>query len=251
MLQILITSLIIITLVNIAAYIWAYFKQSDHLTDISYSLCFIGLATFLLFTNGTLSLGRVILFLMVCLWGIRLGGFLFYRIHSMGKDYRFDEFRSSWTGFLKFWILQSVSIWIISLPIIIALSKSDISFYVIGFIVWLIGWILEAVADFQKFTFKSKPENKEKFIRTGLYSIVRHPNYLGEVLCWVGVFIDVIPVLSGWEWLTIISPIWVIVLLLFVSGLPLLDKNAVKKYSHDPDYQKYRKNTKAVFPGLY
>ena len=119
-------SFLIITLVNILAYIWAYKKQSDHLTDISYSLCFIAVTLYFLFAYGDLSNGRIVLALMVILWGIRLGGFLFYRIYKMGKDARFDAFRGRASGFLKFWLLQSLSISIIVLPVLFGLLAQDI-----------------------------------------------------------------------------------------------------------------------------
>ncbi|MBK9256549.1 MAG: DUF1295 domain-containing protein [Saprospiraceae bacterium] len=251
MITVLLSSLLIITAVNVAAYIWAFFKQSDHLTDISYSLCFIGLTAYLLISEGSLTPGRLMLFAMVFLWGCRLGGFLFYRIHKMGKDYRFDAFRSSWAGFLKFWILQSISIWIISLPIIMGMSKTTLSFSLVGFLIWMAGWITESVADYQKFRFKSSSINKDRFISTGLYRFVRHPNYTGEILCWVGVFIYVVPALNGMEWLSIISPIWIVALLLFISGIPLIDKNAEIKYGNDPTYKAYRSSTKALIPGVF
>ncbi|MBK9150319.1 MAG: DUF1295 domain-containing protein [Saprospiraceae bacterium] len=249
--KILILSLLVITAINVAAYIWAYLKQSDHLTDISYSLCFIGLSGWLLLQYGPLSSGRVVLFLMVALWGIRLGGFLFYRIQTMGRDYRFDSFRSSWSGFLKFWLLQSVSIWIIALPVIAGLYIDNLGFNPIGLIVWAAGWILETVADYQKFTFKSKPDNKDKFISSGLYSHIRHPNYTGEILVWLGIFLYVTPALSGWWWLVALSPLWIVVLLVFISGIPLLDANAESKYGHLPEYRSYRKKSSYLIPWIY
>jgi steroid 5-alpha reductase family enzyme len=251
MITTLIYSLLIITAVNVAAYIWAYFKQSDHLTDISYSLCFIGLSAYLFIREGDYSSEKIILLGMVTLWGLRLGGFLFYRISKMGKDYRFDAFRSSWSGFLKFWILQSVSIWIIALPVIFGLSAGQPVFFKAGFSLWLIGWIIEAVADYQKFVFKSKAENRNNFITSGLYSRIRHPNYLGEILIWTGIFIYTIPVLSGWSWLAVISPVWLVILLVFISGIPLIDSNAIKKYGNDPAYKEYRKKSWYLLPYIY
>jgi len=102
-------SFVIITLINMLAYAWAYRNQSDHLTDISYSFCFIATSFYFLLGYGDITPPRIVLTMMVFLWGLRLGGFLFYRICKMGKDSRFDDFRNSKSGFLKFWILQSVS----------------------------------------------------------------------------------------------------------------------------------------------
>ena len=117
-------SFLLITLVNILAYIWAFRNQSDHLTDISYSACFIAVAVYFFLSYSNIEPARIILLSMVSLWAMRLGGFLFYRIYKMGRDTRFDEFRSSKSGFLKFWLLQSISIWIIALPVMIMKAGS-------------------------------------------------------------------------------------------------------------------------------
>ena len=244
-------SFVLITLVNVLAYIWAYKNQSDHLTDISYSACFIAVVTYFLFFEGDLTLGRIILTLMVTLWGLRLGGFLFYRIHKMGRDIRFDAFRDSKTGFLKFWLLQSISIWIIALPAMIGLTKewSDINLFAVG--LWMIGMAIESIADWQKFTFRSIPQPSGAFIDYGLYKFIRHPNYLGEILVWVSIFWFVMPYLIGLEWLVIISPIWVITLLLWISGIPLIELTNKEKYKGNTKFDDYVKRTWRLIPGFY
>ena len=243
-------SFLIITLVNILAYIWAYKKQSDHLTDISYSLCFIAVTLYFLFAYGNLSAGSVVLALMVILWGIRLGGFLFYRIHKMGKDSRFDAFRGNAGGFLKFWLLQSLSISIIVLPVLFGLMATNIEVNIYALFLWCIGWILQSVADWQKFTFRSHHPSSS-FISTGLYSYVRHPNYTGEILIWVAIFWYVSSVLSGWTWSAVISPIWIIFLLVAVSGIPLIEVANSKKYAGNADFQKYVSKTWRLIPFVY
>ncbi len=244
-------SFILITLVNVLAYIWAYKNQSDHLTDISYSACFIAVVSYFLFFEGDLSLGRIILSLMIIVWGLRLGGFLFYRIHKMGRDIRFDTFRDSKSGFLKFWILQSVSIWIIALPAMIGLTKewNQVNFYAV--ILWLLGICIESIADWQKFTFRSKPQPNDAFIDYGLYKYIRHPNYLGEIIVWISIFWFVSPYLSGLEWLTIISPLWIIVLLIWISGIPLIELTNVDKYKGNKKFDAYVKRTWKLLPGIY
>lgn len=141
----------------------------------------------------------------------------------MGKDSRFDDFRNSKSGFLKFWILQSVSIWIIALPVMTGLLVQTLTLTIPAVLLWLCGWLLESASDWQKFTFKSSNNNSD-FINTGLYSSIRHPNYLGEILVWLGIFWYVAPSLSGWMWWSIISPAWVIILLVKVSGIPIIEK---------------------------
>lgn len=244
-------SFILITLVNVLAYIWAYKNQSDHLTDISYSACFIAVVSYFLIFEGVLSLGRIVLSLMVILWGIRLGGFLFYRIHKMGKDIRFDAFRNSKSGFLKFWILQSVSIWIIVLPVMIGLSKEWNVINIYPILLWTIGILIESVADWQKFSFRNRLQSNGAFIDYGLYKYVRHPNYLGEILIWISIFWFVSPYLGGIEWFTLISPIWVIVLLVWISGIPLIELTNVHKYKDNKRFEAYFKRTWRLLPGIY
>jgi steroid 5-alpha reductase family enzyme len=244
-------SFILITTVNVIAYIWAYKNQSDHLTDISYSACFIAAVSYFLLFEGSLSMGRVILSLMVILWGLRLGGFLFYRIHNMGRDIRFDAFRDSKSGFLNFWLLQSISIWIIALPAMIGLTKEWNEINLPALILWIIGMTIESIADWQKFSFRSKHQPIGAFIDYGLYKYIRHPNYLGEILVWVSIFWFVTPYLNSLEWLTIISPIWVIALLLWISGIPLIELTNVEKYKGNTKFEAYVKRTYRLIPGIY
>jgi steroid 5-alpha reductase family enzyme len=243
-------SFIIITLVNVLAYIWAYKKQSDHLTDISYSLCFIAVTLYFLMAYGDLTLGRLVLALMVILWGVRLGGFLFYRIHKMGKDARFDAFRGDAMGFLKFWLLQSISISIIVLPVLFGLLSNDLQVHIFAVILWIVGWTLQSVADWQKFTFRSQnPFNS--FINNGLFTYVRHPNYTGEILIWLSIFWYVSSILAGWEWIALISPVWIIVLLVKISGIPLIEEANQKKYQGNLAFAEYTKKTWRLIPFLY
>ena len=242
-------ALLLIVLVNVSAYIWAYLRQSDHLTDITYSLCFLVVSLTLFLISDDKDTGKILMLTMVGLWAIRLGSYLLYRIKKMNRDRRFDAFRGNWLGFLKFWILQSVSIWIIALPVMVFLLKSNPQYWIAGFFIWGVGLVIESVADAQKFSFKIK--NRDTFMDKGLYSIIKFPNYLGEILVWVGIFIFIIPSIGGIEWLTIASPLWIIILLLFISGIPLLEKQYEKKYGDNPQFRKYQSATRKLIPYLY
>jgi steroid 5-alpha reductase family enzyme len=199
---------------------------------------------------GDLSLGRLVLALMVILWGVRLGGFLFYRIHKMGKDARFDAFRGNALGFLKFWLLQSISISIIVLPVLFGLLAKELQIHIFAVILWMVGWILQSVADWQKFTFRSQnPSNS--FINNGLFTYIRHPNYTGEILIWVSIFWYVSSILAGWEWIALISPVWIIVLLVKISGIPLIEEANQKKYQENLAFAEYTKKTWRLIPFLY
>lgn len=241
--------------INMIAFLIAFSKQTDHLTDATYSFTFCVLAIFF-FVKGSYTIPRILLMLMVCMWAIRLGSYLYSRIRQMGVDTRFDEMRPHWNRFIKFWMLQAGSIWIIALPFIIGLSNApdDSSLSMIqyiGFGIWIIGFLMETIADLQKSKFKKDPANKNMFMGQGLYSIIKYPNYLGEMLVWIGIFLYVCPWLTGWAWISIVSPLWIIVLLLWISGIPFLKKSSQAKYGHLPSYQAYAKKTKNLIPYIY
>ena len=112
-----------------------------------------------------------------------------------------------------------------------------------GIAVWSIGILIEIVADRQKSKFKDDPQNDGKFINTGLWAWSRHPNYFGEIVLWVGMAIVAVPVLQGWQWATLISPVFVAFLLTKVSGIPLLEEKANARWGGQSDYEEYKRRT--------
>ena len=118
----------------------------------------------------------------------------------------------------------------------------------IGFLVWLFGFGVEVIADSQKSAFNANSANKDKFIRSGLWSWSRHPNYFGEIVLWIGVMIIAMPILQGWQWATLISPIFIIILLTRISGVPMLEKRADEKWGGQPEYEAYKANTSVLIP---
>lgn len=249
----LIESILTVILINVIGLLWGYIQQSDKATDLFYSLSFAGL-TLILWLGKADSLIHHFCLAMVLIWSFRLGSYLFKRIHAMGKDDRFDNMRKSFIRFAGFWFLQAVSVLMLSIPMLILYQKSIIPFgstHIIGILIWTFGLGIETFADQQKFSFRQNPANNGQFIQSGLWKYIQHPNYLGEILCWVGLFICVVPSLESWEWLSIVSPIWIIFLLVFVSGIPLLQKASKKKYGHLESYQNYQKNTPLLVPFLY
>jgi steroid 5-alpha reductase family enzyme len=230
------------------------------LTDITYCVSFAALALYAAFQGDIMgSQGKIILIALVLVWALRLGRFLFSRVTKLGKDDRFDNIRTNRKRFFRFFLLQGISSWLISLPILIRMSQSssNLSFAQVdilewsGFAIALIGLIIESVADAQKTKFKNKAENRNKIYTGGLYGSIRYPNYLGEIIFWVGIFVACIPFLSGFSWLSVISPIIIILLLLFVSGIPYLEKGRAEKYANDPEYQAYLASSKMIIPGIY
>ncbi|XP_043939760.1 uncharacterized protein LOC122811769 [Protopterus annectens] len=189
---------------------------------------------------------------MVTAWSFRLGLFLFLRIMKEGKDQRFNGVRDSPGTFFMYWTIQGVWIFVTLLPtLMLNLEKKDkpLGFQdYLGWGLWTVGFITEAVADQQKWKFRSDPENAGKFIRSGLWAYSRHPNYMGEILQWTGLFISASSVLSGVQYISIVSPLFIWYLLNYVSGIPILEQHAMKKWGSDPAFQDYIRNTPVLWP---
>ncbi|XP_057544255.1 uncharacterized protein LOC130823600 isoform X1 [Amaranthus tricolor] len=224
----------------------------DKVTDFAGSTNFIILAVLTILIKGSWHFRQVILTLLVVLWGLRLGLFLLMRILQWGEDRRFDEMRSNIGKLAVFWLFQAVWVWTVSLPVTIvnasdknpSLQAADI----IGWIMWSIGFSLEASADQQKLSFKNSPANRGRWCNVGVWKYSRHPNYFGEIFLWWGIFIGSIPVLEGAEWLVILGPVFLTLLLLFLSGIPLLEESADKKYGNVDEYKLYKKVTSPLIP---
>lgn len=256
-----IIGLLVVLAMNLLIFPIAFKLQTDKLTDITYALSFATVAVFgFLYGNGDMSIPKIVLTGLVLLWAVRLGSFLLHRVSKLGRDERFDQIRTNPSRFLRFFLLQAVSAWIISLPFLYRQlqnrgqveSVSDIvTIEWIGWAIAFFGLIIEAVADQQKSNFKNREENASKLFTGGLYSAIRYPNYTGEILFWIGIFIASIPAIYSLRWLTISSPIIIIVLLLFVSGIPTIERSRKKKLGNDPEYQAYVNRTKKLIPGIY
>jgi len=251
MASVLLTALCVSVGLNLSLFIIAYLLQTDKVTDFSYSLCFfiINGVGFYLSDRSSIDL---IMFLLIAVWAFRLGGYLFVRIMHMGRDARFDKFRKKLTSFLFFWVVQAISIFIISLSFIIFYSVNNsipTPIFWVGCIIAISGSILESIADYQKFQFKKK--NPDTFIQSGLWKKVRHPNYTGEILFWIGVFTATVSYISGWQWIALLSPLWIILLLLKFSGIPPLEEKWAEKYGENPSFLEYKKESYKLIPGVY
>ena len=241
-------------LIQWLVFIPAYLFQTEKFFDLTGSITYILVTTIALVFSKSMDTRSVLLWALVITWAIRLGAFLFRRIQKAGKDDRFDEIKPSFIRFLNVWTIQGLWITFTAAAALVAITtatRKDLDvFAVVGFLVWAFGFAFEVVADSQKSRFNSDPTNKGKFIYTGLWSRSRHPNYFGEIVLWVGVAIIAIPVLQGWQWVAMISPIFVTLLLTRVSGIPLLEKKADKKWGGQEDYEAYKKNTPVLIPRL-
>jgi steroid 5-alpha reductase family enzyme len=238
-------------------FIPSYFFQTEKFFDLTGSLTYISVITVAVcYSRYSVDLDTrsILLAALVGIWAVRLGAFLFGRIRKAGRDDRFDELKPSFIRFLNVWTIQGLWVTFTAAAALVAITTStrkelDV-FAVIGFLVWIFGFVFEVVADRQKSRFNANPENKGKFIQTGLWSRSRHPNYFGEIVLWIGVAIIALPVLQGWQWVALISPVFVTLLLARVSGVPLLEKKAVKKWGGQADYEAYKKNTPVLIPRL-
>ena len=248
----LITTFIWSAIIQTIFFAFAAYKKSDKVTDLSYSLSFVILAIWL-FTAGENSLFRFAITSMVVFWGIRLGAYLFMRILAIKKDARFDGIRENFWAFAKFWTLQGIGVWLILIPTTVALSRTntvELGFIsIVGVVMWVIGLTVESFADAQKFMFYQHKEiSPTPWIEKGLWKYSRHPNYFGELLVWWGIFIAVTPALLGWTWLSIVGPLSITGLLLFVTGIPTVRKSMDKKFGDDPRYKEYLLRTRLLIP---
>jgi steroid 5-alpha reductase family enzyme len=233
-------------------FIPSYLLQTESFYDLTGSITYISVTVVAVLLSPEVD-GRSILLLgLVVIWAVRLGTFLFRRIRKAGKDARFDELKSSFPRFLLTWTLQGL--WV-SLTLSAALAaitsttrKGLDIFALIGFLVWILGFAFEVIADTQKSRFRADPANKAKFIHTGVWAWSRHPNYFGEIVLWIGVMIIALPVLQGWQWVTLISPVFVTLLLTRVSGVPMLERRADEKWGGQEDYEAYKERTPVLIP---
>ncbi|KAL2455867.1 Protein of unknown function (DUF1295) [Abeliophyllum distichum] len=230
----------------------------DKVTDFAGGTNFVILALLTLIVKGSWHFRQVVLSLLVVVWGLRLGLFLLMRILQWGEDRRFDETRANLGKLTIFWIFQAVWVWTVSLPLtVVNASNRNPSIQtedIIGWIMWSLGILVEAVADQQKLAFKNSPENRGKWCNVGVWKYSRHPNYFGEIFLWWGIFVASTPVLENAEWLVIFGPIFLTLLLLFVSGIPLLEESADKKYGNNAIYRDYKRTTSPLIllpPALY
>eukprot|EP00039_Didymoeca_costata_P010252 m.137671 g.137671 ORF g.137671 m.137671 type:complete len:254 (-) comp14757_c1_seq6:115-876(-) len=191
----------------------------------------------------------------VSVWALRLGSFLFTRVLKDGEDKRFRIAKKKPLVFSMFWFLQGVWVLVTLAPILLALGeKSDVPIGAPDYAGWAIaaaGLAIEVISDSQKSAFRAKEENKRRFISSGLWSISRHPNYFGEMLFWTGLFIASTPVLNGAQYMSGISPLFVGGLITFVSGIPILEKMAKKRWGEEAEYKEYVRKTAILIPYLY
>lgn len=233
-------------------YIHAQLKQTEKYFDLVGSLTYTSISVVILFSVPDLSTRALILGLMVMTWALRLGPFLYFRIKKDGGDSRFDERKKVPIRFFNVWNIQGLWVTFTASAAWIGMTSADqepISWlFFVGITLWVIGLIVEVTADVQKRVWRRKPENKGRFITTGLWSWSQHPNYFGEITLWLGVALVALPNFSGWQYIGLLSPIFVTILLTKVSGIPLLQQQGEERWGDERDYRDYRENTSLLIP---
>ncbi len=239
------------------AFIPAYLARTEKFYDIAGTVAYLSVlatASYLtmISSNNNLQLRSIIAIILVLIWALRLGIFLFVRVLKAGEDRRFREVKQNFSKFLVWWSVSALWVFLTAANaltmIINNVSFNDDFYFYFGLSLWLIGFSFEAIADEQKRRFKSDKKNKDAFISTGLWGLSRHPNYFGEILLWVGMAVIALPTLIGWQYVTLISPIFIYFLLTRVSGVNLLEDRANQKWGGTEEYESYVKKTPVLIP---
>jgi steroid 5-alpha reductase family enzyme len=235
-----------------AAFVPAYLLQSERFYDLTGSLTYLTVTGLAVALTSERDARSFLLLVLVVVWAVRLGTYLVRRIHKAGSDERFDSIKSSFPRFLMTWTLQGL--WVsLTLAAALAAITSGVRrpldvVAVLGAVVWAAGFAIEAAADRQKSVFRADPANKGRFISSGLWAWSRHPNYFGEIVLWAGIAVIAVPVLQGWQWVTLVSPVFVTLLLTKVSGVPLLERRADERWGGEAEYEAYKASTPVLVP---
>ncbi|MDA9971453.1 DUF1295 domain-containing protein [Gammaproteobacteria bacterium] len=250
--------LVLIFVIQWVAYIPAFIFKTEKFYDLTGSLTYITAISFALYSTNTpqnLDLGSLIIGIAIILWAIRLGSFLFMRIHKDKKDGRFDSIKTSFSQFFMTWTLQGMWVFICSSAALVAIANpSGVPInivFIIGLALFILGFVVEIIADNQKSAFRSIAENKDVFINEGLWARSRHPNYFGEITLWTGITVMGISTFEGMNYLALFSPIFSYLLLNYVSGVRMLEYRGQKKWGHLDAYKTYKESTPKLIPKIF
>ncbi len=238
--------------INWVAFVPAYVFQTERYFDLTGSITYLSLVLMALTLGGEPDARALLLGSLVTTWAVRLGRFLFARITREHSDQRFDSLKPSLPRFLLTWTLQGLWVLVTLSCALAAMTTARPqpldALAALGMLVWATGFAVEVVADRQKERFRADPARREHFIASGLWAWSRHPNYFGEITLWCGISLIALPVLVGWQYVTMVSPLFVYLLLTRVSGIPLLEARAEKKWGARAEYRAYRDRTPVLFP---
>ena len=230
-------------------FIVSVIKKRNDVADIAWGLGFV-LMAWLSFFLSVFSFKAFLVDGLVTIWGLRLALHIYKRNKNKPEDSRYLEWRKTWKNFylrsfLQVFLLQGIFLYLISLPVMVINRSAANSFgilEIIGTLIWVFGFYFESKGDRELKEFISNPANKGKLMDKGLWRCSRHPNYFGEVTQWWGIFLIALSVPGSF--FTIVGPLTITTLILFVSGVPLLEK----KYAGRPDFEEYKKKTSVFIP---
>ena len=253
--SILIRSFILIFIIQIIVFIPSFIFKTEHYFDLTGGITFIIVILYAFYEKFQIiefiDFRSVILVLFILIWSLRLSLYLFFRV-KVGGDVRFIEIKKNFLRFMRAWIFQGTWVFICSFPVLIVLLNKPLEndlFLYVGIFFWVFGFLFEVIADRQKVIFNKT--SKGKFISTGLWSFSRHPNYFGELVLWLGITIISLPTFLEFQYLGLITPIFIYLLLTKVSGVNLLEELAEKRWGNSKDYILYKNNTPVFFPRLF
>jgi steroid 5-alpha reductase family enzyme len=232
--------------INVVAFVPSWLLQTEKFYDLVGSLTYISATGVALALSDRNEATSWLMAGLIAVWAVRLGSFLFRRIMADGFDRRFDKIKVNPALLLRTWAMQGLWVSLTAIAAWTAITSTDEAPFgvltVIGLIVWILGFGIEVKADTEKSTFKKDPSNTGTFISTGIWAWSRHPNYFGEITLWAGMALIAVPAFNGAEYVAMVSPVFVMLLLTKVSGVPILERRGKKKFGDDPAYQAYCKD---------
>ena len=233
-------------------FIPSYLLKTEKYYDITGTIAYLAMTGIAVFSANELNLQSKVVALLITFWALRLGLFLIVRVFQVGEDKRFHGVKTSFSRFFVWFNMSALWVFLTTANALTLILENNPHFgggyFFSGLAIWLIGFGFEVTADEQKRRFRKNPKNKNQFIDSGLWSISRHPNYFGEILIWVGMAVISFPVLTGWQYITLISPLFVFLLLTRVSGINLLEASSDKKWGDLKSYKEYKENTPKLIP---
>lgn len=224
--------------------------QTEHYFDLTGSISYLSAVALAFYLNPSVDPRDLLIGLLIVVWAVRLGSFLFMRVKQDGKDDRFTIMKTQFHWFLMTWTLGGLWVFLTMAAGLAAITSNTTQPFglmaYLGLALWIFGFSIEVIADKQKRAFKKNQQKDKEFITSGLWAWSRHPNYFGEITLWIGLTLIALPVLSGWQLVTLISPVFVYILLTKISGIPLLENRGMKKWGSDPEYIDYVNRTPAL-----
>lgn len=236
------------------AFVPAWFLQTERFFDLTGSITFLVVTVGALLIRGGFDPRSLVIAAAIAVWALRLGPFLFLRVRRDGEDRRFRQIKPNFPVFLMTWTLQGLWVSLTAAAALAALLARESTppdwTLAAGLVLWILGFAVEVTADAQKTRFRAVPGNRDRYITSGLWAWSRHPNYLGEIVLWIGIAVIAAPALEGWQLATLVSPVFVWLLLSRISGVRMLEARANRKWRDDPGYRDYvrRTNTLLLWP---